>query len=628
MSEKIQELEEKILFHKDLYYKGEAQISDNEFDLLEEQLRVLDPENQVLKKIGSFIPGKKIKHQKKMLSLDKSYDIDKLLKWRGSEDVVSSFKIDGSSCSLVFEDGNLRIAKTRGDGIYGEDILEKVQYISSIPKAINTKLKIEVRGEIYCTEENFLKIKQEMEGQGLDVPSSQRNVVAGLLNRKENFHYSQFLSFQAFELISEEKISLETKKFELLKKYQFTTPHVSLCENDQSVEEQLVIASEFIDSGDYLIDGLVFTFNDVSMHERLGETSHHPRYKMAFKFQGEKKKTAIQSISWQVSRNGVLTPVALVEPVFLSQAKVSKVTLHNFGMVKINNLKIGDQIEIIRSGEVIPKFLRVVCASVHEFRVPDKCPSCNEKVFEEDIRLLCKNINCPARKVEEVRHFVSVIGIDDLSSKRIEMLFELNLINGIVDLYKLTEQDLLQLEKFQEKLSAKIISNIANSKDTSLTLFLSALGISGMGANKIEKLIKAGFSSLSKIREVCLEDLVSIDGFAEKSAQSFLASIKEKKSIIEGLLTLGVSPEVKLELSNSVLSNEKICITGSLSRKRSDIQKMIKNLGGEISSSITSKTTLLVCNDKSSSSSKLKKAQELNISIITEDDLYRKMEKS
>jgi len=312
-------LENSILKHKNLYYQGKPEISDFSYDALEEELKELSPDSPVLSVVGSsHFVDEKVEHDKKMLSLNKTYKLEDLIKWSDNKEVLSTFKIDGSSCSLIYKDGKFVLGKTRGDGRFGENISKKILFIDHVPKKLNKNLSIEVRGEVYCTEESFLNLSEIMTKQGMEKPTSQRNIVAGLLGRKENIDLSEYLSFQAFELFSDDlDLNSEEDKFHMLQSLGFETPEFFLNKTKEDFQERLTETREFLTHGNYLIDGLVFSFNDLNLHNTMGETAHHPRYKMAFKFQGETKQTLIESISWQVSRNGILTPVANVKPVEL-----------------------------------------------------------------------------------------------------------------------------------------------------------------------------------------------------------------------------------------------------------------------------------------------------------------------
>lgn len=620
---RIQHLENEILKFKYLYYSGSFSISDELYDTLENYLKELSPKSEVLNYIGSVHDGEKIKHEKKMLSLSKTYDVDELKSWVKENIVISTFKYDGSSCSLVYEKGLLSIGKTRGDGSFGENITSKMGFIDQVPKKIDIDVsKVEIRGEVFCTEENFSKLSLEMEKRGLDKPTSLRNIVAGILSRKDNVDLAIYLSFAAFELVSDEiRFKTEVEKMDLLKKLNFHLPEYSVHKNIKTLESSIEEAKDFMGEGDFLIDGIVFTYNEISLHEELGETAHHPRYKMAFKFQGVSVPTKIIEILWSVSRNGILTPVANVEPVEISGAVISRVTLHNFGLVKTFGLKEGDTIEIIRSGEVIPKFLSVIESSHNKFKYPHKCPVCDGDVEVIDIRLYCKNPTCSGKIKESILNFIQKMGIDDLSSKRLDQLIEAKIIKSIPDIYKIKKDDLLALEKFQEKLATKLIKNIEKSKNVNLIIFLSSLGISGGAYNKCEKVYEAGFDTLDKIKKLKKEQLMDVDSFAEKSSEEFVKSIQEKMSIIEGLEEVGFKFS-KVELKEGPLSGKKICITGELSEKRSVVEKLIRENGGSASSSVTKNLDFLLTNETNSSSSKFKKAKELGIAIISEEEFF------
>jgi DNA ligase (NAD+) len=343
---------------------------------------------------------------------------------------------------------------------------------------------------------------------------------------------------------------------------------------------------------------------------------------MAFKFPGESKVTSIIDIIWSVSRNGILTPVAEVEPVELSGAMIQRVTLHNYGLIAQYDLKTGDKIEIIRSGEVIPKFLSVVESSNHPYKIPDICPSCGAKVEIADIRIYCRNENCPGKNKEIILNFIQKIGIEDLSGKRLEDLINAKLVNSISDLYRLNEKELLKLDKVKEKLSTKLIETISKSKHVDLITFLSALGITGGAYNKCEKLIRAGFSSIEKIKSLTFESLIQVDSFAEKSAKDFLSSLQDKFPLIDELLELGFKITVD-EKKETEVTGKKICITGALSEKRQVIEEYVRNCGGIIVSSVSKTTDLLVTNENDPASSKFKKALEFKTKIITEDELMK-----
>jgi DNA ligase (NAD+) len=645
INKEIIQLEHEILKHRSLYYRGLPVISDYEFDQLERKLETLNKESYVFKMVGSIdSKSEKIKHNTKMLSLEKTYSIEELEKWIGENEVISAHKIDGLSCSLIYKNGELITAKTRGDGEFGEDITEKVKWINTIPKSINTiKLKginnseWEVRGEIYCNEENFLVLAAEMESLKLNKPSSLRNISAGLISRKDHLYLCQHLSFFAFELITPSNLNLDIKnewdKVNLLKNLNFELPNMHLHHNYGShILKSIKESEKFFQDGEFPIDGVVFSYNNLDYQKELGSTTHHPRFKIAFKFQGVAKETRINSIQWNVSRRGILTPVAHIEPIRLSNANISRVTLHNYGIVKSFNLKNGDIIEVIRSGEVIPKFSRLVQSSNNDFLIPKKCPQCEGPVIIEEIRLICHNSNCNGRKLEEILDFVKKIGIDDLSESRIQEMINKNLITSIPDIYSLEIKNLLTLDNFKEKIASKIFNNIQKSKSTTLDSFLAALGITGIAINKSKRIIDAGFNTLSKLKIMNLNDLLSIEGFAEKSAQDFLQSLKSKMNTINQLMDAGftIIDEYPIDNFNSSnplkFKNITFCITGKLSQERGILEKYIRNHGGKVSSAVSSKTNYVVTNDPFFISEKMSRAKELGTPIISENDLLELFE--
>lgn len=626
LHKKISELETKIIFHKGLYYSGRPEISDTDFDLLEAELKLIDPNNQSLNIVGSISTSlEKVQHESKMLSLSKTYKTDDLLSWANISPVVSMYKVDGVSCSVIYKNGRIQLAKTRGDGSFGENITSKALWINSIPKEV-IDIDCEIRGEIFCTEESFFNLSEEMVSRGLDQPTSMRNIVAGLICRKDNLELCRFIEFKAFDIIlnknSDENLKTEMDKYHFLVKCGFNVLDVTLHQSEETIRQSIDKSKEFMDNGCYQIDGLVFAYNDLSLHEELGETSHHPRYKMAFKFAGEVKSTIIKEIVWSVSRNGILTPVAQIEDTILSGATISRVTLHNYGMVKLNTLKIGDKIEIIRSGEVIPKFVRILEASNNEFIVPEICPSCSSKVEINDIRLICNNKKCSSIIKENILNFIQKIGIEDLSSKRLDEMLKHKVIDSIPDLYTLKVEDLLVLDKVKAKLATKLIASIEKSKSANLIIFLSSLGLTGGAFNKCEKVVQSGYDTIEKIKSLTVEMLMNIDSFAEKSSTDFHESLTNKYELIDLLITYGFSFSTS-NIKESIISNKKICITGSLSTSRTIVESKIRDLGGIVTGSISKKTDFLLTNDTDGKSSKYKKALDLGIDIINEEYLNK-----
>lgn len=637
----INDLEQKIIYHRKKYYAGLAEISDEKYDALELELKKLSPKSPILSSVGAVADSsnKTIKHQKKMLSLEKTYDVSNVITWMNNETVISMLKYDGSACSLIYNNGELFLAKTRGDGESGEEITDKCRFIPEIPRTLGSNSKIatknteiEIRGEIYCKLNDFLLLAERMKKLNLPEPSSQRNIVAGLLGRKGNAELCMYLSFVAFEIIVNEEILLtEEDKIKELYHLGFKIPEWSKCTTKSDIEVEIEKLKDKSQEGELLVDGLVFTYNNLRLHSELGNTSHHPRYKLAFKLVGESKETTIKEISWSISRNGVMTPVAIVEPVELSGAIVERVTLHNYGVVQNFKLKKNDIIEIVRSGEVIPKFLRVVSSAKkfnhheqNDFYIPESCYVCGEKLHVDDIWLSCENQQCPGIIKEKILYFIKKIGMEDISEKRLDEMFQKKLIQSVSDLYKLRESDFLKLTNVKEKLAAKFFKTIQDSKNISLEKLIVALGITGLGEQKVKKIIEHECNTLEKWQNISLQDLEQIEGFAQKSSKQIIKEIKLNIPLINQLLEQGMiinkDSGIVQQISNK-LAGKKFCLTGTLSQKREDVEALIRSHAGIIQDQVNKTTNYLVTNDTQSSSSKFKKAQQLKTPIISQDQL-------
>lgn len=612
-------LEKEIMYHKKLYYSGQEIISDAEYDKLEEQLRKLDPDNNVLKVVGSsFFNNEKIKHSTKMLSLNKVYEFNELIKWSKNFELVGNFKIDGSSASLVYKDNKLSIAKTRGDGVYGENILNKCLYITDIVKTLS--FNCEIRGEIFCTFSNFEKLKKEMKKRGLSEPSSPRNIVAGILARKEHSDLAQFLSFKAFDVLdSSMEFKSEYDKNIFLTHY-FDTPPFKLLKNKEDIKQYLKLIKEFQQKGDFLIDGAVFAINNLKEQKNQGETSHHPKYKMAFKFESEFAITKLKKIDWQISRFGVYTPVGIIESTNLQDAIITKVTLHNLKTIRMFNLKKGDVIKIIRSGEVIPKFIETIEESQNNLLIPKKCEYCHSQLQEDDVRLFCNNQSCSGRQFYYFLNFVKKIGIEDLSESRLREVIKTFKINTPIDLYKLKEKDFLLLKNTKDKMANKLYHNIQKSKKVELTQFFNALNFKSGAKKSTELLLKSGYNTLEDFLNLKIENIINIKGFGDKKANDYVNSIQQNKKLIQEFLNIGFNISIPERKDNKKMLHISFCITGSLEKaSRKDYQDIIINNGGVYNSSVSKNTDYLITNS-TDESSKLIKAKKLNIPIISEND--------
>ena len=640
---KIAELARQIMRWKRTYYAGNPEVSDQVYDRAEDELRRLAPDHPALQVVGAGgitqARSAKVEHRVPMLSLEKTYEISDLESWIDGHPVLGTIKVDGNSLSLIWTDGVLTCAKTRGDGRVGEDVTDKARWVAAIPTRLDGKnlpAEVEVRGEMFCTESSFVQLALEMERLGLERPTSPRNIVAGLLGRKTHFELARWFDFFAFEIIQAEELGLKTEaeKFRWLEDAGFKLPFHRLLKNSDQVRDFLEEARAQMEDGEIGLDGAVFTFDDLALHRELGVTSHHPRWKLSFKWPGETGQSVIQDITWSTSRLGFVTPVAVIKPIPLSGAMITNITLHNAAHVKTYNIKPGDEIEIIRSGEVIPKFLRVVKAAPGQCQLPTRCPECDAQLVMQEVKLQCPNAEgCPAQKLRSILNWIKCAEIEDLSEKRLAALVDKGLVRSIADLYRLSADDLMQIPNTREKMAAKLLANINKSRLLPLASFLNGLGIEGAGLTTWEAIVGAA-PTLEKVLALGQDAIMQLDGFAEKSASQIVSGLKARGAIIDELLQLGVKPMTSAPPagsngagSNGALAGRVFVITGALSRPRDEFEKMLKAAGASVSSSVSKNTWAVVTNDPTSASSKMKKARELGIKVWNEDDLIQELEK-
>lgn len=632
-ADRVHELAQQILKHKRLYYAGKPEISDFAYDKLEDELKSLSPDHPVLTLVGAEFrdsSSRKVEHDSLMLSLEKTYDLEDLLAWVDHHQVVGTWKVDGNSLSLMYQKGKLVLAKTRGNGRIGEDVTDKALWVPDLVPQLGQEWDLEIRGELYCSEENFGKLVDAMVVYQLERPTNPRNIVAGMLGRKTHYHLVQYFNFFAFDVLTRDgslRFKTDWEKFKWLEEQGFRLPYPKLLPNITAVKSYLDEVRSHILDGDIGLDGAVFSYNDVHLHEELGHTSHHPRYKISYKWQGDTTTSLIEKITWATSRLGIVTPVAVIKPVELSGATITNVTLHNAEHVKTHNLKRGDEIEIVRSGEVIPKFLEVKKSVAGHYLWPESCPACGAPLQYDNVRLKCLNSSsCPAQQAGTILNWVRAVEIDDLSEKRLEGMMDLEMVQTIPDLYRLEVADFLRLPLTKEKMAQKLFEHIQKSKHVPLARFLMGLGIEGGGMATWEKIIEH-YPSLATIQSLSVEQLMELDGFAEKSAHQIIKGLQDKRQLIQTLLQVGVDPFVDRHAlgGHGPLQGKVFAITGALSRPRAEIEEDIKRAGGKVSSSISKHTYALVTNEQDTGSSKMKKARELNVKIWTESELMQEL---
>lgn len=626
MKHEIALLAESILHHKRVYYAGKPEISDAAYDKLEQRLRALAPDHPVLSLIGSTAEletGVKAKHARPMLSLEKTYEEADLIAWADGRPLVATAKIDGVSLSLIYEKGRLVLAKTRGNGRIGEDVTAKAMWVADCLPELSQALDCEVRGELVCYSTQFDKLAQEMEHLGLERPTNPRNIVAGILGRKQHGELARYFHFFAFEWIAEVPLKTEGERFAFLEREGFTLPPWCMVRTNGDITAFVASMKTLWQEGSLGIDGAVFTFDDLALHASLGETSHHPRYKLSLKWAGEVGESIIRQIHWATSRLGNVTPVAWIDPIPLSGATISQVTLHNAAHVQAFQLKVGDRIEIVRSGEVIPKFLRVVHPGPGNVDVPSLCSACSRMLTFDGVRLQCTNNTCPAQVAGAILNWIQCAEIYDMSEKRLQSLIEHGMVKEIADLYRLTVEDFLQLPLTKEKMANKLVANIATSRSLPLPRFLAGLGIAGMGVTSWEALLET-FSSLDALRNASEEAIANVDGFAAKTAGQIYSGLQERSPEIDRLLEVGIKPEfapANANPSDRPLAGKTFVITGSLEQPRKDVIAAIKKAGGKVVGAISAQVDALIIADPASTSTKARDARALGVPLWSESDL-------
>jgi DNA ligase (NAD+) len=536
-SARINKLADQILFHKKKYYDGEPVISDEAYDALESQLRELDPSNPVLYIVGSSESGK-ISHEPPMLSCQKTTIVDEVVKWSEGRDLIVGNKVDGVSLSLIYENGRLIQAATRGNGTMGDDTTIAAMKITAIPKFIpETTTRINVRGELFMQLSEFARIKKIESEQY----SSPRNLTAGTIKQKDlTLLDNRNLSFNAFELIGVRDVDATLEeKVHLLRNWGFETADFQLLASPskESIEALYRSSESARETLDFEIDGLVFKFNDAEERAAAGSTAHHPRWMMALKFASQGKLSNVKDITWQVGRLGVVTPVAELDPVKVMGAVIQRATLHNAEFLETLNVASGDTVWVIRSGDIIPKITEVVEKGPNNVKLPSRCPSCGTELQRDGVNLLCDSPICRDREIQRIRHWIKITDIKGLGAKNVAKLYDAGLIRHFADLYdeNLTESKLVSL---LGKNGAKIFKSIQVTKSLPFHLFLAGLGIETLG-KQMAKVLTKHYPTYSTLKSVTADQLIEIEGISEITARKILNGLNDPM-LAERLLAKGV----------------------------------------------------------------------------------------
>lgn len=556
---------------------------------------------------------------------------------------VCELKIDGLSISLKYQEGRFVQGATRGDGTIGEDITENLKTVRSIPMTLKEPLSIEVRGECFMPKSSFVKLNTEREAAGLDVFANPRNAAAGSLRNldtsvtaKRNldtFLYT-LADFGPLEVSDQYTALAELQKIGF-----HTNPERRLCQN---VEEIWAYIEEFHDKRSnlpYEIDGVVIKVNDFSQQEELGFTVKAPRWATAYKFPPEEAQTYLEDIEWTVGRTGVVTPTAVMTPVRIAGSIVSRASLHNMDYIAMKDIRLQDQVILYKAGDIIPEISQVVLSQRPEdsqpYQAPTHCPECHSELvhLDEEVALRCINPKCPAQIKEGLAHFVSrnAMNIDGLGPRIINQMYSKHLVTDVADLYRLTEADLLTMDKVKEKSAQNLLQAIDASRENSLERLLFGLGIRHVGA-KAAKILAVHFEEMERLMHATKEEIISLDTIGDTIADSLATYFanEEVHQLIDELKVAKVNltytgPKIQPAEVDSPFSGKTVVLTGKLSHyTRNEAKELIENLGGSVTGSVSKKTDLVIAGDDAGS--KRTKAEQLGIPIWDEEQLKTTIE--
>lgn len=650
------DLKARIEYHSRVYYvEARAEIGDFEFDALMRELESLEqqypalqtPDSPTQRVGGAPIEGfETVIHRAPMLSIDNTYNEAELREFdervrRGlsgeSPSYVVELKIDGVAMSLLFENGLLTRAATRGDGVRGDNVTQNVRTIKSVPLRLknNPPSVLEVRGEVFMRDSELERLNKLREEAGDEPFRNPRNTTAGTLKLKDPKLVTQRrLEMYCYEMVPGEGIVLESHR-DTLKRLQGwgcpVNPHHIWCETIEAVIETCDYWREKRHELDYETDGMVIKVDSARHRERLGSTAKSPRWIIAYKFPAEVARTRLLDIKVQVGKSGALTPVAEMEPVKLAGTIVKRATLHNFEELAKKDLRVGDWVEVQKAGEIIPQVLRFVPearpAEAAPFPVPEQCPECRSSVHKdpEGVFYRCLNAACPAQLKQRLEHFAQrrALDIEGLGPALIEQLVTRGLVHGPADLYALTTEQLAQLERMAEKSAANVIEALGVSKSRPLSRLLFGLGIRHAGIHtaeilagqygSIDALMAAPTEELEQINEIGPVVAASVHGFFE---------VPENRQLIERLRNAGlklVEERAAGEAQSRPLTGKTFVVTGTLTKyTRDEIQDRIKALGGKAASSVSKKTDYVVAGENAGS--KLANAHKLGVAVLSEDE--------
>ena len=646
MIEEIKQLVDKLNKARKAYYQESYEImSDFEYDKLYDKLEVLEKETGIIlsnsptQQVGYIVLSelKKVKHNKKMLSLDKTKEISKIEDFLNTKEGLLSFKMDGLTIVLTYDDGTLVSAVTRGNGEIGEDITHNCKMFKNIPLKIPFKEELIIRGEALISFEDFENVNEKLDIE--EKYKNPRNLCSGTVRQLNNeITKDRNVSFLAFSLVKcNKKFNLKSEQLNYLKSLGFETVKYALV-NKSNVSKTISDFENMIKTNKFATDGLVITFDEIEYSNSLGETSKFPKDSLAFKWADDLATTTLIDVEWNTSRTGLINPIAIFEPVELEGTTVNRASLHNISIIKNLKLGIGDTIKVYKANMIIPQIAENETNS-DTLKIPAKCNACNHKAeiiqIRDGLALKCTNPNCIAKVINGIVHYVSrdAMNITDFSKATIEKFINNKFITNYTDIYNLEnfKNDIINMQGFGEKSYNNIINAIENSKNTTLPNFIYSLGIEHIGLSNAKTLCKYFNYDFDKIKNATLDEIIAIDGFGEIMANSLINYFSDKENIelinkVFPLLKL--SDSINSKTTNKSIQNKIFVITGDLQsfKNRKELQQKIEDLGGKVTGNVSTKTDYLINNDKTSTSSKNKKAKELNITIINEEDFLKMLD--
>ena len=655
---RINELVEKTSYYAKKYYEEDKpEISDFEYDMMMLELRDLEKKfPEFIKKesytqhVGGNIKTgfSKVEHEIPLLSMQDIFSIEEIEEYVNkiqkqatetnieNKNFVVETKIDGLTASLEYKNGIFVRGSTRGNGIVGEDVTQNLKTIKNIPQKLTENIDITVRGEVFISSKDFEEMNLKREEEGLETFANARNAAAGSLRQLDsNITKTRPLDIYVYNIqkIEGKEILSHYEALKYLQKLGFNVnPVKTLCKDSKEVIKAIEEIGNKRNTLTFGIDGAVIKVDDLNYREILGTTAKNPRWQIAYKYPPEQKETKLIDIVCNVGRTGVITPLAILEPVQVAGSTISKTTLHNEDFIKEKELKIGDIVVIQKAGDVIPEIVKVLKEKRNgqekEFKMPEKCPVCGAKTvrFEGEAAIRCTGTECPAKLYRNLVHFVSreAMNIDGLGENIIDQLLSKKLISNIADIYKLSLDDIASLKKNGTKFATNLINSIENSKKNDLYRLLTALGINHIGA-KASKVLAKKFKTIDNLMVASFEELSNIEDIGPIMAKSIVDFFEERqtKDLIEKLKQAGVNTEsLEKEEQNQKFEGLTFVLTGSLEKyTRQEATELIEKFGGKVSSSVSKKTDYLLAGEDAGS--KLTKAQSLDVKIISEEEFEK-----